>query len=532
MPASFFQGKLEELQKKKKIIHSHSGLGASKNAQRASYLTSYRIAKRGMPHTIGENLCLPVAKDMVNCMLGEKAAKTLDKIPLSDNTVARRIDSISADILSQLISRIKNSEFFSLQVDESTDVANLSNLLVYVRYLFENTVHEDFLFCRPLATRSTGEDIFNLMDSFFRVNEIDWVRCVGICTDGAKSMTGRHKGAVALIRKVAPSVSWVHCSIHREALATKNMPDELLSVLNDVVKIVNFIKARPLNSCIFRTICNEMGSEHETLLLHTEVRWLSRGKVLSRIFELRCEVQEFFVHNPFHLSSFLQDDIWLQKLAYLADIFSTLNELNLSLQGLSTTVFNTQDKVEALIKKLVFWANWINTNSTECFPLLSEFLQSREATLSNYVKGLIIEHLNQLSQNLRTYFPPMDQSQIWIRNPFDVTPPIPHLSFQEQEQLLELSSDGRHNILFKNKSLVDFWASAMVEYPGLSKQALKVLMPFATTYLCEAGFSALTLLKTKHRQRLDAENDLRVKLSSIGPNFDDLCAKMQAHPSH
>ncbi len=149
------------------------------------------------------------------------------------------------------------------------------------------------------------------------------------------------------------------------------MPDELLSVLKDIVKIVNFIKARPLNSRIFRTICNKMGSEHETLLLHTKVCWLSHGKVLSRMFELICEVQVFFVHNPFHLSSFLQDDTWLQKLAYLADTFSTLNELNLSLQGLSTTVFNTQDKVEALIKKIVFWANLINTNSTECFPLLS-----------------------------------------------------------------------------------------------------------------------------------------------------------------
>jgi len=92
-----------------------------------------------------------------------------------------------------------------------------------------------------------------------------------------------------------------------------------------------------------------MGSEHETLLLHTEVCWLSRGKVLARIFELRCEVQEFFVHNPFHLSSCLQDDICLQKLAYLADIFS-IHELNLSLQGLSTTIFKTQDKVESLIK--------------------------------------------------------------------------------------------------------------------------------------------------------------------------------------
>ncbi len=114
MPASFFQGQLDELQKKKTIIHSHSDFEASKNAQKASYLASYRIAKRGMPHTIGDNLCLPIAKDIVNCMLGEKAAKMLDKIPLANNTVARRIDSISADILSQLTSRIKNSEFFSL----------------------------------------------------------------------------------------------------------------------------------------------------------------------------------------------------------------------------------------------------------------------------------------------------------------------------------------------------------------------------------------------------------------------------------
>ena len=65
------------------------------------------------------------------------------------------------------------------------------------------------------------------------------------------------------------------------------------------------------------------------------------------------------------------------------------------------------------------------------------------------------------------------------------------------------------------------------------KQALRVLMPFATTYLCEAAFSAMAAVKTKHRQRLDAvEKDLRLKLSSIAPNFGELCAKMQAKPSH
>ncbi len=246
---------------------------------------------------------------LVECMIGEKEAKKLDIIPVSNNTVSRRIDAMSEDILATLVSRVKKSEFYSLQVEESTDVANLANLLLYVRYLFEGTVHEDFLFCRPLATRTTGEEIFN------GTNGIDWERCVGICTDGAKSMTGKHTGLIAHIRRVCLSISWLHCSIHREALAAKNMPDDLHAVLNDAVKLVNFIKARPLNSRIFTLLCNEMGSEHKSLLLHTEVRWLSRGKVLTRLFELWHKLQQFFEENPFHLASSLHDEDFLKRLA-------------------------------------------------------------------------------------------------------------------------------------------------------------------------------------------------------------------------
>uniref|UniRef100_A0A8C1P216 DUF4371 domain-containing protein n=1 Tax=Cyprinus carpio TaxID=7962 RepID=A0A8C1P216_CYPCA len=373
----------------------------------------------------------------MRCMIGEKEAKKLDMIPVSNNTVSRRIDAMSEDILATLVSRVKKSEFYSLQVDESTDVANLANLLLYVRYLFEGTVQEDFLFCRPLATRTTGQKIFNLIDVFMRTNGIDWERCVGICTDGAKSMTGKHTGLIAHIRRVCPSISWLHCSIHREALAAKNMPADLLAVLNDAVKLVNFIKARPLNSRIFTLLCNEMGSEHKSLLLHTEVHWLSRGKVLTRLFELRHELQQFFEENPFDLASSMHDEDFLKRLAYLADIFSALNELNLSLQGVSVTVFNTQDRIEAMIKKLRFWASCVSGNTHLCFPTLHEFLGENDVDLGEHVKSLIIEHLNQLAEHLRKHFPPMDTSRAWIRNPFEVSLPVPQLSFHEQEQLIE-----------------------------------------------------------------------------------------------
>ena len=140
--------------------------------------------------------------------------------------------------------------------------------------------------------------------------------------------------------------------------------------------------------------------------------------------------------------------------------------------------------------------------------------------LGEHVKSFIIAHLNQLTEQLRKHFPPMDTSHAWIHNPFEVSLPVPQLSFHEQEQLIQLSSDRALQLQFKRKPLVDFWSESLTSYRVLAKQALRVVMPFATTYLCKAGFSAMAAVKTKHRQILDAvEKDLRLKLSSIAPNF-------------
>lgn len=85
-------------------------------------------------------------------------------------------------------------------------------------------------------------------------------KCVGICTDGAKAITGNHSGVVTHVEAVSPCAAWVHCSIHREALATKGMLGHLKEVLDDAVRIVHFVKARPLNFHLFSALCNEMAA--------------------------------------------------------------------------------------------------------------------------------------------------------------------------------------------------------------------------------------------------------------------------------
>nr|XP_014354333.1 PREDICTED: zinc finger BED domain-containing protein 5-like [Latimeria chalumnae] len=457
----FFERKLNELTTGKKIVHSASSVNMK--ALEASFCVSQRIAKAGKPHTIAENLLLPAAKDMVTAMVSEKAAKQLDLIPLSDNTVARQIHEMAEDIKNQLIAQIKSSSYFALQLDESTDVASIANLLVYVKYEFEYELLEDFLFCRPLPTRTCAEDLFNLLDAFLKENGMDWAKCIGICTDSAHSMTGSVSGLVVRIRKVAPDVHWEHCTIHREALAAKKMPGNLKSVLDMAVKMVNFIKARSLNSRIFSTLCNEMGNEH----------------------------------------------------------------------GKNVTIFNVRDKIEAFIKKLRLWVSRVRENNFDTFETLDSFLAENELTLDSDVKSEIEEYLVALKSRFRHYFPEMFNENEWIRNPFVADCNSRScLTAKEEEQLLELSCDGGLKLEFKQEPLARFWLKIKEEYPDLTDKAIKVLMPFTTTYLCESGFSALVSMKTKYRNKLDVEGDLRLKLSPILPNLHVLCAKKQAQPSH
>ncbi|CAM4641846.1 unnamed protein product [Lepidochelys kempii] len=87
-----------------------------------------------------------------------------------------------------------------------------------------------------------------------------------------------------------------------------------------------------------------------------------------------------------------------------------------------------------------------------------------------------------------------------------------------KETLINFSYDETLMLRFSEQPLANFWISVQ-EYPELSSAALKALMPFSSTYLCEAGFSILTLLKNKYRAHLAVEDDLPLYLSHTEPRF-------------
>ncbi|GFX36618.1 zinc finger MYM-type protein 6 [Trichonephila clavipes] len=289
--ADFFQRPAENLN-----IHSANLKKFTTIPQKsllASLEVSYLKRKTMKPHTIGESLILPAATKMTSIMHGDKYGNELKTISSSRDTVSRWISEMSRNIESEVIKCKENSSVFALQLDETTDITKISQLIIYVRFIFNEDITETCFF---------------MLQKFGRKN--NWRKNI-------RTLTGSNKGLRGLIHKVAPHIIFNHCMIHRQALVAKDMDEELHNILQDAVSSIDYIKCHSLNSRLFSILCYEMGSTYERLLLHTEVSWLSRGKILRRIFDLRNEVYMFLSEKRHRLGSYYINEVWLGKLSYL-----------------------------------------------------------------------------------------------------------------------------------------------------------------------------------------------------------------------
>ncbi|XP_064113862.1 protein FAM200A-like [Macrobrachium nipponense] len=197
----------------------------SDKAQEASYLIAELVVKSMKPHTIAETLILPACSAIVKTKFGSEAEK---------------------------------------EVDESTDIGGMAQLLVFVRYIHDVKIVNQFFCCKELKETTTGKDIFSTLSEYLKSVGLSWQSCVGICTDGAPAMIGSIKGFVSLVKKENSSVI-TRCFLHREVLVAETISNDLKSVLGKVVKMVNFMKSRLLKSRLFAKLCEELEAKHLNL---------------------------------------------------------------------------------------------------------------------------------------------------------------------------------------------------------------------------------------------------------------------------
>lgn len=240
-------------------------------------------------------------------------------------------------MLRQLHIAAKDFVFFSIALDESTDVKDTAQLLIFLRGINNDyVVTEELLALASMKDTTTGADIFTEVQKAVKKYDLPWQKLAGITTDGAPAMIGIRNGVIGQLQQhftksnLQGSYMTYHCIIHQEVLCSKIA--NMSHVLQPVIKTINFIRSKGLNHRQFQEFLQDLDSTHSDVVYHTEVRWLSCGSALKTFFDLRNEIRSFLIQKEKPLAQ-LEDGAWLCDLAFLVDIVAHLNNLNKLIQG-------------------------------------------------------------------------------------------------------------------------------------------------------------------------------------------------------
>ena len=296
----------------------------------------------------------------------------------------------------------------------------------------------------------------------------------------------------------------------------KNLSEKLHESLSTVIIAVNKIKANALNSRLFHQLCIENDVDFQCLLLHTEVRWLSKGNCLKRFYTLFNSVLDLFQESNPEL-----DKLKLSKtdIAYLTEMFSQFNEVNLQQLSDETSLIKAKSALSAFLSKLQLYSRNLGLREFHQFPCLSD-LEKKTGVKDDDI-AMYCAHLAELHRDMSVRFNDLFSLEIpgWVIDPF--TEP------STEEELVSLQNDEDLKPKFKT-SYQAFWMKTAIPkcYPTLWKDIKLFFIAFPTSYQVERGFSAVSRLLTKQRNKLNIteRGDLRLLLTNHHPDVDSLIA--------
>ena len=148
-----------------------------------------------------------------------------------------------------------------------------------------------------LEATTKGDNIFQMVNSFFNQHGLKWENLKRCTTDGTTAGLRQKAGFRACVIEVALHEMFLHCIIQRFELSCKVLPTELFNVLSLMIEMVNNVVESTLNSRLFKIHCQDFSADHRVLLFYSNVRRLSRGNVI------KCSLYMSFAKNCWNFFS-------------------------------------------------------------------------------------------------------------------------------------------------------------------------------------------------------------------------------------
>ena len=227
------------------------------------------------------------------------------QLKYTSHEIQNEILSIMAQaILRRLVRHIQSSVFFTLMVDETTDISNREQVVLVFRWVEDDlTVHEDFFGLYQMDTID-ARTLFQLIkDTLLRMN-LSLEHCRGQCYDGASVMSGIRNGVAKLISDEEPSAVYTHCYGHSLNLAVKDtvkgckLMKSCLEAVHEIF-ISKLIKKSPKRDSMFERLKGQVVSEEDChtpgIRVLCPTRWTVRAASVQSVldnYEVLLEVWE------------------------------------------------------------------------------------------------------------------------------------------------------------------------------------------------------------------------------------------------
>ncbi len=447
-------------------------------------------------------------------------------------------------IESQLHSDLQACEYVSVALDECCGIQDKPQLSIFARSVSSNCViKEELLDIVPLKDRTRGIDVKETMMIAFAKANLPIPKLTAIATDGAPAMIGSVNRLVGLCEadQTFPEFWNFHCIIHQEQLVSKSL--NLDSVMKPVMEIVNYIRTHALNHRQFKNLIAELDQGLPgDLPLHCTVRWLSKGKVLSRFFELLDAVNLFMEEKDKDYPE-LSDLKWIMDLAFLVDMLCHLDRLNLTLQGKFKILPDLVQSVFAFANKLKLFKTHIQKRDLTHFPTLLKASDKVSSAALNKQTARYATLIENLHDSFVTRFRDLQLKRPQITllvDPFNTetdclkAPLVTDKAAAELEMIDLCEDDQLKPALWEGT--IEFWKTVPTEkYPNVKRAALKMLSMFGSTYVCESVFSTLKHVKSKHRSVLTdthVKELLRVATTDYKPDLKRIVQGKECQKSH
>ncbi|KAJ8913072.1 hypothetical protein NQ315_006573 [Exocentrus adspersus] len=455
---------------------------------------------------------------------------------------------VTKDCLAQeqlnLVTTVLRNQFFSLIIDETTDVSTQKSLVLIARYFDNIQQRSRDVFIGLLRIKNcTAQGIFEAINVFLLEANIPIKNLLGFAADNAAVMMGQIAGVQALFKTLVPNIFVLGCICHSfhlcSSAAAKKLPRSIEEFVRSIYNYFAHSSKRQESLQEFQAFVNV---KPHKMLHPSQTRWLSLQAAVDRVLEnwdaltlyFRMEATEEDLNSARNILRCLEHPTYKMYFTFLSYILELVNKLNLEFQAEKPKIFNMLTRMSDFYRSLLrsylkkVYIDNTNLNDVECknpeyfLPLESIYLGAKTEILMSKDNLDKTELHNFRLRCLEFYTELASQ----IKKHKALSGEIGSISLYAEKyfpQLVDdiekLNSEWRlladlNELKTMDKSDIEaFWSNIFslknqlneLMFPHLKKSMQGLLSLPHSSAAAERRFSQVTLLKTKLRNRLEIE---------------------------